>query len=288
MADDQERELFITPSHKTVRLLLAAGDSARRLWLALALRADWWTGEAWPSYETLKKDHGLSSNCVAAGIAELEEIGLLERRRRFSSSTKYFLKGFVRPDGTSLSAQETLSLLESNGNDLHSSLGESNGASIPLSEQLPVLSTREKGSLPPQVQSSLSPEANDSHSTTSSKNDTGGGSAGPPAAPEEAALVRLSEKQGLMALGRRQRESLVHSIVLLAGGTAAASEALKTDGFRGWDLKDVHRAIARAKTRGDPAPRPRKPPDPGCKICGGRGRRLNPITAKDMDCRCVE
>ena len=30
-----------------------------------------------------------------------------------------------------------------------------------------------------------------------------------------------------------------------------------------------------------------KPPNPDCKHCGGRGRRLNPMTQTDMDCVCV-
>lgn len=283
---DSKQEKYVMPTHRTIRLLLAGGDAARRLWLALSLHADWWSGEAWPSYGTLKRDHGMSSNCVAAGIAALEEMGLLVRRRRFSSSTRYFLKGFLRPDGSSLNAQEVVSLVESAGAG-HFSQEERTDTPSPLPKREPVLSQRESTPLPGRAQSSHSVEANDTHLTNSHKNDTGERGATPQPPKTEAQLVRLSEQRGLMALGSKQRADLVHSIVSLVGAERA-EEALRAERFAGWDLAEVHRDLARAKNRGDPAPPRRKAPDPDCKKCDGSGLRFNPGNNLDVPCSCLK
>lgn len=272
--EDPPRQLFVTPTHDTIRKLLAAGGgAAMKLWFALALRADWRTGEAYPSYETMKRDHGFSSNCIAAGIAELERLGLLERRRRWGNSTRYFVKGFARVGGDPLKSQATLPHFEMNGGERDLEMRESD------------LSKGEASPLSPQGQSSHLPEANEPQVTTSSKNEKGGGSAERRAPATELDLVRLTIEQRMLAAGNKQRTAVVRAIVGLIGfqGTAAA---LREDCFRGWDLLDVHRAIASARSRGDP-PKRRRPPDPACPKCSGKGRRLNPMTGRDMDCGCL-
>lgn len=273
--EDPPRKLFVTPTHDTIRMLLASGGgAAMKLWFALALRADWRTGEAYPSYQTLKRDHGFSSNCIAAGITELEKMGLLERRRRWGNSTRYFVKGFARVGGDPLNSQQTWPHFERDGGELDPQMRESN------------LSKGDASSLDSQAQSSHLPEANEPQVTTSSKNEQGGGSAKRHAPTTELDLVRLTIEQRMLAAGNKQRIAVVRAIVGLTG-FQGASDALRQEGFRGWDLLDVHRAIASARNRGDP-PKKRRPPDPACPKCGGKGRRLNPATGRDMDCRCVD
>ncbi len=273
--EDPPRSLFVTPTHDTIRLLLAAGGGApMKLWFALALRADWRTGEAYPSYETLKRDHGFSANCIAAGISGLEKLGLLERRRRFGNSTRYFVKGFARVGGDSLNSQAARPHFERTEAPSSPKLRESD------------LSKREISPLNPQAQSSHSTEANERQVTTSNRNEKGGASAPVQSPTSEQALVRLTQDQRMVALGRNQRIDLVRAIVGLVG-LHGAFDALRRESFGGWDLLEVHRAIAAAKSRADP-PRKRKPPDPACPKCDGKGRRLNPMTGGDMDCRCVE
>lgn len=274
--EDPPRTLFVTPTHDTIRVLLASGGgAAMKLWFALALRADWRTGEAYPSYETLKRDHGFSSNCIAAGIADLEKMQLLERRRRFGNSTRYFIKGFARVGGSSLNSQSTQSQFERTDK------------SSPLKLRESEISKGEASPLNSQGQSSHLPEANEPQGTTSSRNEKGGASASSRPLKSELELVRLTIERRMLATSHKQRIEVVRAIVGLMGGLDAAAEALRGDGFGGWDLLDVHRAIASAKSRGDP-PKRLKPPDPNCPKCRGSGRRHNPYTGADFDCRCRE
>lgn len=274
--EDPPRTLFVTPTHDTIRLLLASGGGApMKLWFALALRADWRTGEAYPSYETLKRDHGFSANCIAAGIAGLEKLELLERRRRFGNSTRYFIKGFARVGGDPLNSQGTRPHFERTDAKGSLKLRESD---LPKGESSPLVS---------QVQSSHSTEANEPQGTTSSRNEKGGESAASHPPKSELEVVRLTIERRMLAASEKQRTEIVRAIVGLMGGLQEAAAALRGDGFGGWDLLDVHRALASAKSRGDP-PKRLKPPDPGCKKCDGKGRRHNPYTGTDFDCRCRE
>jgi len=96
-ADDRH---YSAPTHETIRALVRAGNAAMSVWLALSVFADWVTGVCSVSYDTLKREFGLSRGVISSGIRQLLDLGLLEMRRRFSASNVYVLKGF-RPKETS-------------------------------------------------------------------------------------------------------------------------------------------------------------------------------------------
>lgn len=86
---------FLKMLHSTADVLLKPGlETALRVWVALARRADFDTGGGvFVSYGRLKADHGISRDAIAKGLRELEKLGLIERQRRFNKSTVFTVKG---------------------------------------------------------------------------------------------------------------------------------------------------------------------------------------------------
>jgi hypothetical protein len=58
-------------------------NSALRVYIVLAKRADNSTGEAWPGRSTIAREANISLRSVDRGIAELEQLGALKKTRRF-------------------------------------------------------------------------------------------------------------------------------------------------------------------------------------------------------------
>lgn len=101
-----KRKWFVATTHEATELLLLdKGGSAIKVWHALALRANWKTGECWPSYKCIRKDHGFSHQFIANGVRRLVELGLLQKKRRFARSNCYFLKGYALFDASSSKAE---------------------------------------------------------------------------------------------------------------------------------------------------------------------------------------
>lgn len=68
--------------------LQGVSSTQKLVLLALADRADH-EGQCWPSYDDIRKRTCLTRNAISGAIKALEESGVLERQRRFSSSTVY-------------------------------------------------------------------------------------------------------------------------------------------------------------------------------------------------------
>jgi hypothetical protein len=108
-----EGEHFLKMLHATADVLLKPGrETALRTWVALARRADFNTGGGvFVSYKRLKEDHGISRDSIAKGLRELEELGLIERQRRFNKSTVFTVLGLhlqsATPTGTSRNQSAT-------------------------------------------------------------------------------------------------------------------------------------------------------------------------------------
>lgn len=82
---------FVTIPNTVFRLWPQLGMNAFALFVCLRYHSDE-HDVSFPSYTCITEETGLSRRAIAQGIRTLEENGLLERRRRFSSSTVYTLK----------------------------------------------------------------------------------------------------------------------------------------------------------------------------------------------------
>lgn len=101
-------EHYVQVPNSTSELLLNAGWNATRVWLALMRFADK-QGECFPSYATLQSVYGIPTQQAVSGIRDLENLGLLKRRKRYSRSTVYFISSL--PDkGQSFVGQRDSSL----------------------------------------------------------------------------------------------------------------------------------------------------------------------------------
>lgn len=125
--------VFTAIPNTVIRLLPQVGPSAFALWSYLRMRMNSETEVAFPAYETIRAETGLGFDTIARSCRALEAAGLIERRRRFSSSTVYTLK---LPNIQS-------SEKPSNGASSHYLENPSNGASQYLENPSPVLGKSE-------------------------------------------------------------------------------------------------------------------------------------------------
>jgi hypothetical protein len=64
---------------------------ARWLFVALMYYRNGWTGNAFPSYDTIRELTGLSRNMISKCLRELESAGWISLKRRFNATTIYTL-----------------------------------------------------------------------------------------------------------------------------------------------------------------------------------------------------
>jgi hypothetical protein len=79
-------------------------SSVKFVLVALAERAGE-DHECWPSLDRIQSDTNLNRHTIVAAIQELEKVGLIERRKRYSSTTVYRLVGV--PDRSSSAENNT-------------------------------------------------------------------------------------------------------------------------------------------------------------------------------------
>lgn len=282
-----DRPLYVTPTHDTIRLLLAEAPGAGlKVYMALSLRADWKTGEAHPSYETLKREHGLSRDVIARGITELVELGLLVKQRRFSSSTVYFLRGLAGLSPSPLISRPQSPENQTTDKCLPAAPTTPNvrsTSSSPKSRgmEAPVVRKSDYSPLKIRLQSPAFPDANERQYNERQLNE--GGTPPPlPSARED--LVKRTKDRKIFAVSDAQRLEVVEALISEHGFEGAA-EVIERAKVR--DVLKLLRESTKPSNGRSPPPRKRKP-DPNCKGCGGKGRRLNPVTGKEMDCgKCV-
>jgi hypothetical protein len=83
---------FTTIPNSVIAMWPKIGVDAIALFLYLRYRTNSQTGDAFPSFETIRNDTGLTRKRIAIAAKSLELAGLVERKRRFSASTIYTLK----------------------------------------------------------------------------------------------------------------------------------------------------------------------------------------------------
>ena len=83
---------FTTIPNSVIAMWPTIGLDAMALFLYLRYRTNAQTGDAFPSFDTIRVDTGLTRRRIAIAARKLEKAGLLERKRRFSASTIYTLK----------------------------------------------------------------------------------------------------------------------------------------------------------------------------------------------------
>ena len=81
-------DITITPA--VLALLPTIGPDGLSLYVFLKSRANA-QGECWPGYEDIHSGTGLNRHRIAAAARLLENVGLVERKRRFSNSTIYII-----------------------------------------------------------------------------------------------------------------------------------------------------------------------------------------------------
>jgi hypothetical protein len=271
-------------THEALEVLLQEGGSTLRVYMALAKYADWSTGEAWPAYKELKSEFGLSNDSIANGIARLVGLGALECRRRYSNSTRYFLRGL-----------EGLPAFTPISGELHSSENRSNGNGTPKNGELhsekrrPVLRKTETSSPEFGVQFSENPETNEPHLTSVTENEPHKNEGGetPPSAPAASPgqdLVKLAESLEIYGNTDHQLRRRIKSLVRKLGHEKTRKLLEESPGE---DILDIGKAApSHTKARDEPPPKPLNPPDPGCDKCGGSGQRRVEHTGATIACGC--
>lgn len=83
---------FTTIPNSVIELWPSIGVDGMALLVYLRYRTNSQTGDAFPSYDKITADTGLTRRRIAKAIRLLESVGLVERKRRFSASTIYTLK----------------------------------------------------------------------------------------------------------------------------------------------------------------------------------------------------
>lgn len=83
---------FTTIPNSVIAMWPVIGLDAMALFLYLRYRTNSQSEIAFPSYDTIHSDTGLTRRRIAIAIRTLEKYGLVERKRRFSGSTIYTLK----------------------------------------------------------------------------------------------------------------------------------------------------------------------------------------------------
>ena len=103
---------FVTIPNTVMELLPAIGVDAFTLFAYLRYRTNSQSGVAFPSYDTIQADTGLTRRRIAGAIRALEGAELLDRRRRFGNSTVYTLKMPVVQHPNYSSAHDGLPLVQ--------------------------------------------------------------------------------------------------------------------------------------------------------------------------------
>lgn len=93
---------FTTIPNSIIELWPSIGVDGMALLVYLRYRTNGQTGDAFPSYDRITSDTLLTRRRIAQAIRQLESVGLIERKRRFSASTIYTLK---MPDSISTDAE---------------------------------------------------------------------------------------------------------------------------------------------------------------------------------------
>ena len=82
---------FVTIPHTVIRMMPQIGDEALSLFVYMRYRTNSISGDAFPSYETIKAETGLSYRKIARSIRKLETLELMTRKKRFGGSNEYTL-----------------------------------------------------------------------------------------------------------------------------------------------------------------------------------------------------
>lgn len=83
---------FVTVPNTVIKLIPVIQEDAFTLWAYLRYRTNSESGVAFPSYDVIRKEIGMSYRRIAKSLRKLEENDLIERHKRFGNSTEYFLK----------------------------------------------------------------------------------------------------------------------------------------------------------------------------------------------------
>ena len=83
---------FTAFPNAVIKLWTKIGVDGIALFLYLRYRTNYETEVAFPSYDKIRADTGLTRRRIAKAIRSLEAVKVVERRRRFGNSTVYTLK----------------------------------------------------------------------------------------------------------------------------------------------------------------------------------------------------
>jgi len=95
---------FTVIPNTVMQMIPVIGPAAFAVFCYLRFRAGS-GGNAWPSYDTIGADTGMSRQTIATALDKLEAAGLLQRQKRFNQSTVYTLTlpaAVQKLDGSSL------------------------------------------------------------------------------------------------------------------------------------------------------------------------------------------
>jgi hypothetical protein len=96
---------FTTIPNSVIQLWPKIGVDGMTLFVYLRYRTNSQTETAFPSLDTIQKDTSMPRKRIVKAARKLEEVGLVERQRRFSASTIYTLK---LPESIAISADVEL------------------------------------------------------------------------------------------------------------------------------------------------------------------------------------
>lgn len=80
---------FTTVPNTVVKMIRPMGADAFALWCYLRYRTNSESGVAFPQYETIRNDTGLSYRKIASALRKLESLDLMTRKKRFGNSSEY-------------------------------------------------------------------------------------------------------------------------------------------------------------------------------------------------------
>lgn len=106
---------FTTVPNIVIRLWPNIGVDGMALFLYLRYRTNGQTETAFPGYDTIQKDTKLSRDRIAKAIRSLEGVGVIERKKRFGSSTIYTTKlpdSLELPESADAAISRTSRLME--------------------------------------------------------------------------------------------------------------------------------------------------------------------------------
>lgn len=83
---------FTAIPNQFIQAAAALPDKARWLFVLLRYHTNKQSGEAFPSYDTLKQETGWAYSTIAQAVRDLEKHGWLVRKKQFSGNTHYILR----------------------------------------------------------------------------------------------------------------------------------------------------------------------------------------------------